>query len=198
MTAAAPSTSGSASTISADYRALQAKLHADNPDYGMASVHFAPLVAQVVRANKVRQVLDYGAGKGRLAESLPGHLKEPVTVTPYDPAIEAWSATPQPADMVACIDVLEHIEPDHLDAVLDDLKRVTQRIGIFTISTGPAVRVLPDGRNAHLIQQPASWWLPRLMARFELIAFNRMEQGFWVIVEPSHARPSASSNETAS
>jgi hypothetical protein len=179
-------------TISAGSRAAQARLHADHADYGMASVHFAPLVAQVVRANKVRQVLDYGAGKGRLAGALQGQLKEKVSVIPYDPAIEAWSATPQPAEMVACIDVLEHIEPDYLDAVLDDLKRVTQRIAVFTISTGPAKRILPDGRNAHLIQEPAAWWLPRLMARFELIAFNRMEYGFWVIVEPAAAGGSSS------
>jgi len=178
-------------TISAAYRAMQAKLHAENPNYGVASVHFAPLVAQVARANGVRQLLDYGAGKGRLAETLPQHLKEPVVVTPYDPAIEAWSATPQPADMVTCIDVLEHIEPDCLDAVLDDLKRVTRRIGLFTVHTGPAVKVLADGRNAHLIQQPPSWWLPRLMERFELIAFNKMEQGFWVVVEPSQTQPYA-------
>lgn len=170
--------------ISAAYRAMQAKLHAENPNYGVASVGFAPLVAQVVRGNNIRQILDYGAGKGRLAEALPGHLKEPVNVTPYDPAIEAWSTTPQPAEMVTCIDVLEHIEPECLDAVLDDLRRVTQRIGLFTVHTGPAVKVLADGRNAHLTQKPPSWWLPKMMARFDLVAFNRIEKGFWVIVEP--------------
>ena len=191
MAAPSPSPQAGMPVISAAYRAMQAKLHAENPNYGLASVHFAPLVAQVARANGVRQLLDYGAGKGRLAETLPQHLKEPVVVTPYDPAIEAWSATPQPADMVTCIDVLEHIEPDCLDAVLDDLKRVTRRIGLFTVHTGPAVKVLADGRNAHLIQQPPSWWLPRLMERFELIAFNKMEQGFWVVVEPSQTQPYA-------
>jgi hypothetical protein len=79
--------------------------------------------------------------------------------------------------------VLEHIEPELLDTVLDDLQRVTMGLGIFTVHTGPAVKVLPDGRNAHLIQQPAQWWLPKFLARFELVAFNRMPQGFWVLVE---------------
>jgi len=45
------------------------------------------------------------------------------------------------------------------------------------------VKVLPDGRNAHLIQQPAGWWLPKILERFELVTFNRMPQGFWVGVE---------------
>jgi len=79
--------------------------------------------------------------------------------------------------------VLEHIEPDLLDNVLDDLKRVTAGKGIFTVHTGEAVKTLPDGRNAHLIQQPPEWWLPGLIERFDLVAFNRMPMGFWVVVE---------------
>ena len=46
------------------------------------------------------------------------------------------------------------------------------------------VKVLPDGRNAHLIQQPPRWWLPRIMDRFELVTFNRGKMGFFVTVEP--------------
>ena len=56
-------------------------------------------------------------------------------------------------------------------------------VGVFTVHTGAAVKVLPDGRNAHLIQRPAAWWLPKFMERFELAAFNRMHHGFWVAVE---------------
>jgi hypothetical protein len=89
-----------------------------------------------------------------------------------------------PSDLVACIDVLEHIEPQHLSDVLDDLARITQ-IGFFSIHTGAAKKRLSDGRNAHLIQQPASWWLPHLCRRFEihqLQTHNLMGQGFWVLV----------------
>jgi hypothetical protein len=42
---------------------------------------------------------------------------------------------------------------------------------------------LLDGRNAHLIQKPSSWWLPKFMERFELVTFNRMNMGFWIVVE---------------
>ena len=67
--------------------------------------------------------------------------------------------------------------------MLEDLSRVTAGVGVFTVHTGPAVKVLLDGRNAHLIQQPADWWLPKILERFELVTFNRMPQGFWVGVE---------------
>ncbi|MEO8441386.1 MAG: hypothetical protein ABI547_02790, partial [Betaproteobacteria bacterium] len=90
---------------------------------------------------------------------------------------------PEPCGLVACIDVLEHIEPDLLDHVLDDLQRVVAGVGIFTVHIGAAQKVLPDGRNAHLIQQPAAWWLPKFFARFELLTFDRLPDGFWIVVD---------------
>lgn len=168
--------------ISEDYREMQQQLH-KNPDYGVASVHYAPLVAQVIEAVNATELLDYGAGKGRLGVTLKQNMKRPLTIRHYDPAIPEWSAPAQPCNFVACIDVLEHIEPALLDNVLDDLKRVTAGVGIFTVHTGPAVKFLTDGRNAHLIQQPPSWWLPKFMDRFELASFNRMQMGFWVVVD---------------
>jgi hypothetical protein len=172
-----------AGLISAEYRRLQQTLH-ENPDYGVASVEYAPLVAQVVEVLGVKDLLDYGAGKGRLGIELQKYVRRPLNICHYDPAISKWSATPVPCEFVACIDVLEHIEPEFLDNVLDDLKRLTARAAMFTVHTGPAVKILPDGRNAHLIQQPPDWWLPRFLARFELVTFSRLPYGFWVGVEP--------------
>ena len=172
--------------ISEDYRKMQQQLH-ENPKYGLASVQFAPLVAQVIEATGAHELLDYGAGKGRLGIALKQYIQRPLTIHHYDPAIPAWAAPPQPCGLVACIDVLEHIEPLLLDNVLDDLKRVTADVGVYTVHTSAAVKVLPDGRNAHLIQQPAAWWLPKLLERFELANFNRVAMGFMVVVERKRA-----------
>jgi hypothetical protein len=175
-------TSQSATLISDDYRRMQEELHR-NPQYGVASVKYAPLVAEVMNALGARELLDYGAGKGRLGTTLQGMFKEPLKLRHYDPAMPQWSAAPEPCNLVACIDVLEHIEPHLLDNVLDDLKRVTAHIGVFTVHTGPAAKVLADGRNAHLIQQPPQWWLPKFMERFDLHTFKKMPAGFWIVVE---------------
>lgn len=168
--------------ISDEYRQMQEDLHR-NPDYGVASVGYAPLVAEILKQVRATEMLDYGAGKGRLGKTLRQYIQGPLTIHHYDPAVPEWSAPPAPCGFVACIDVLEHIEPHLLDNVLDDLKRVTAGVGVFTVHIGAAVKVLPDGRNAHLIQQPPEWWLPKIMKRFELVTFNRMPQGFWVGVE---------------
>ena len=171
-----------AALITDDYRNMQQQLH-ENPNYGVASVQYAPIVAQIIETVGAQELLDYGAGKGRLGLTLKQHVQRPLTIHHYDPAIPEWSAPAAPCGFVACIDVLEHIEPALLDNVLDDLQRVTTGVGVFTVHTEAAIKVLPDGRNAHLIQQLPAWWLPRLMQRFELATFNRMDVGFWVVVE---------------
>ena len=116
---------------------------------------------------EVTHLLDYGCGaKCRLATSLKvGHK---LTYQAYDPAVPRFSKEPLPAQMVACIDVLEHIEPSYLESVLDDLARLAEGIAFISVDTGPAMKVLEDGRNAHLIQEPIEWWLPKFTMRFDL------------------------------
>lgn len=172
---------GGPALISDAYRAMQTEMHR-NPGYAVALRHWAPLVAEIARQVRPPRILDYGAGKGRLGEALAPLLDFPCEVRQYDPAIPAIAAAPEPCEMVACLDVLEHIEPDRLDAVLDDLQRVTARIGLFTIATGPASKMLPDGRNAHLIQQDALWWLTHLFSRFAVEQFTVHDKCFSVIV----------------
>jgi hypothetical protein len=84
--------------------------------------------------------------------------------------------------MVACIDVLEHIEPECLDNVLDHIASLTEAVAFLSIHTGPALKKLPDGRNAHLIQEPAEWWLPKLMSRWDMQTIQRTsDKGFYFI-----------------
>jgi len=168
--------------ISDEYRALQAKLHADNPNYGVASQHFAPLVAKIIEQYNVKELLDYGAGKGRLGLSLTDLMPICPSIKHYDPAIEKWSKNPDSCEMVACIDVLEHIEPEQLDNVFEHLQSLVERVGFFTIHTGPAMKILADGRNAHLIQETPRWWLDKITSYFDLQFFKKTESGFWVIV----------------
>jgi len=139
---------------------------------------YAPILRKIIEQYRPAELLDFGCGKQALKDALgiaEGYI-------PYDPAIPGIDASPAPADLVVSTDVLEHIEPEYLDAVLDDLRRVTRKVGFFAVHTGAALNHLPDGRNAHLIQQSPKWWLPKLLDRFELIQFVVMPNGFWVIV----------------
>lgn len=172
-------------TITEEYRKLQQELH-QNPNYGVASLAFAPLVAELIRQAGVKSVSDYGAGKKNLLKGLEQAGITGLQYRPYDPAFPEYGE-PQAADLVCCIDVLEHIEPELVDNVIAELGRITTGLGFFSIHMGPAGKVLSDGRNAHLIQKPSSWWLPKLVRHFEIVQLQQhqtMGHGIWVIVKP--------------
>src|SRR5687767_5238683 len=113
------------STISAEYLALQRELH-KNPNYGTASIGYAPLVKDLLDAAGAKSLSDYGAGKQNLLRALHGLGKTDFEYLPYDPAFPEYGA-PRPADLVCCIDVLEHIELDYLPEVLAELRTITRR-----------------------------------------------------------------------
>lgn len=169
-------------TISPEYLEQQKLLH-QNPNYGVASLQYATLVVDMLDQTRAKSVSDYGAGKCNLRKKLHELGRTDIEYFPYDPAFPEYGP-PKQADVVCCIDVLEHIEPAYLQAVLQDLERIVIKIGLLTIHCGPAVKTLPDGRNAHLIQEPASWWLPRLCEHFEIAHLQSEPNGFWVIVLP--------------
>jgi len=52
-----------------DYLAEQQALH-QNPDYGVASVTYAPLVAEIMDHDEARLISDYGAGKYNLHKKM--------------------------------------------------------------------------------------------------------------------------------
>ena len=151
--------------ISEDYRQQSKALHAARLDYGANGHILAPDVVRIAKIVQARSILDYGAGKQTLREEL-GHLGFTGDVHAYDPAVSGIDDRPEPADLVACIDVLEHVEPECLEAVLWDLHELARRALYVSIHLGPAHKTLPDGRNAHLTQRPAEWWLERLFHRF--------------------------------
>lgn len=165
-------------TISEEYRELQKKLHASNLAYGVGGGKHAQTIVNLCKKMQTTSVLDYGCGKGLLQKSLPFPIWE------YDPAIPGKDATARPADLVFCSDVLEHIEPDRLDAVIEDLRRCTMKMGYFIIHTGPSAKVLADGRNAHLIQKSSNWWADRLKRYFQINWIKKAGPLVHVIVSP--------------
>jgi hypothetical protein len=168
-------------TISSQYLSLQKELHR-NPQYGVASIAYAPLVRKIADELRARSISDYGAGKQNLKRALHQLGKTDFEYFPYDPAFPEYGE-PRAADLVCCIDVLEHIEPEYLAAVLSELGSIVRRAGFFAIATGPAQKILADGRNAHLIQRPSSFWLPLLCEYFEVNHLEQAERAFWLIVE---------------
>jgi hypothetical protein len=149
--------------ISELYRKQNIEMHEKIPTYGTVSaLRHTDTILKIYNnpQDKFSSILDYGCGKGMLAKNLDFPIWE------YDPAIPGKDACPRPADLVVCIDTLEHIEPEYLDRVLEDIYRCTKKIAFFAIGTKLAQKTLPDGRNTHLTVENKDWWINRLSKYF--------------------------------
>ena len=147
--------------ITKSYAALNRSLHSKG-SYGRNGDKWASRVSELVDRLQPSSILDYGCGQGALGRAL-GHA-----VSEYDPAIPGKDEPPQPADLVICTDVLEHVEPECLQSVLDHLRDLTTGALFAVISTRPAKKFLEDGRNAHLIVRSWGFWEAELASRFKL------------------------------
>lgn len=177
--------------ISDDYRKLNEELHASQP-YGQGGSNYQEKVEQLIDAiekqrlgteneGKPVRVLDYGCGKGTLGWA----FGNPDWFYEYDPAVPGKEKPPEAVcDIVVCTDVLEHIEPDRLDAVLKHINACSRNLIFFVISTRPAEKNLPDGRNAHISLHTAQWWREKLENNkppFLIAEWNEYPDGITVL-----------------
>jgi hypothetical protein len=152
--------------LSEEYRRVLETEHTSS-DWGVVGWKQAPSVYELVEREHILTLLDYGAGRGSLGHWFDQHAPNQLDLREYEPGIVSRSADPDPAELVTCIDVMEHVEPDCVVAVLDHIQELAQRWVYFNISLRPAVRILSDGRNAHLTIESIEWWQQQLQARWQ-------------------------------
>lgn len=161
-----------------EYAKLQEEFHVARADYGTSGVRYGDHIRQLADKLNTRDLLDYGCGKATLQKSLPYPIQN------YDPFIPEYNITPKPATLVICTDVMEHIEPQFISPVLLEIHSLTLKLAMFQIATGPAAKTLPDGRNAHLIQQGINAWLRALLPVFNIHHIEDLGTGFIAICSP--------------
>jgi len=111
---------------------------------------------------KPSTLLDYGCGKGYVLSELRDKYPS-VTCEGYDPAVKMFSGLPNKKyDCVFSNDVLEHIEPEHIAEVLKHINSLTEKYIWLRIDTKPARKILPDGRNAHILLKSPEWWMDQI------------------------------------
>lgn len=161
-----------------EYRALLQQRY-ESPGWGGSGHSHWPEVREFAVKLKAQSVLDYGCGRGTLKRAIDDAFMSGMPgvrfdVREYDPGIIGKDELPEPADLLVSTDVLEHIEPLLLDGVLQHMQSLALKGMYLIIATGPAREVLPDGRNAHLIQQPITWWAAKL--KEHKFAVSRVEK----------------------
>lgn len=132
--------------------------------WGKSAYKKAPHISELSYVLKVESMLDYGCGQGSLFLQLKKTGwwgLDSVEFAEYDPCVLSRSQFPTPADMVLCLDVLEHVEKEYLDHVILHTWALAKKYLLVSVSLCDADLILPDGRNAHITVQPEEWWRAR-------------------------------------
>jgi hypothetical protein len=153
--------------ITPDYVTEQRRLHVMGTGaYGTRGFNWAYTIVGIMSVEGCTSLLDYGCGKGSMARAVRN--VHGITMQSYDPGVPEFNKMPKRADLVASVDVLEHIEPECLNEVISHIRSLTRKLLFVAISTRPAKRFLSDGRNSHLIIENGDWW----RTRFERYEFK--------------------------
>lgn len=165
--------------ISEQYAKENAYQHSLGNGYGERGYKHLEDILHVIRRTDSKSALDYGCGKATLAKYAKRVCEVPFAS--YDPAIPEYAAAPDPADLVVCTDVLEHVEPLCLHDVLKHIQELAQVAVYLQIATRPALRTLSDGRNAHLLVREPYFWFDNLRQFFD-ITDMRVQPGHSLIM----------------
>lgn len=150
--------------ISEGYRNLLLQLRQNRPSYGSTAYKHAADVRDFAEQLQAKTILDYGCGAGTLGSASE---MQKFDVIGYDPAVKGKEVLPEVSfDVVACIDVMEHVEESYVTDVLEQIYSKAQSGVYLLISLVPAKHILPNGENAHITLYPAHEWFERLTEFF--------------------------------
>lgn len=144
--------------------------------YGDAGSFSPQVYDYVIKRFCVQSMLDVGSGLGHLAYHISHNYHIPVigieglpfnVANAYYPLVHhdltKGPFVCGPVDLVSCVEVVEHIEPQFMDNLLDTLTR-----GKLLLMT----HAIPSQHgDFHVNEQPSSYWIEKLASRgFGLLA----------------------------
>jgi 2-polyprenyl-3-methyl-5-hydroxy-6-metoxy-1,4-benzoquinol methylase len=156
--------------ISQEYKNQIKELHESDKSWGNR-VRIPETIIKFIKEKNIKSILDYGCGKGNLVRELKKQFPN-LQVYGWDPSTHDFSEFPEYADMIVSTDVLEHVEPEFIDHTLNFLKSKS-KVMYHLIACYPAVAILPDGRNAHLIVESPDWWKNKFLKNNLNIIFEK-------------------------
>ena len=153
-----------------------------HPEYRVVAPgeHLADLFIRLASPKTSETVYDFGCGTGRGAIRIQRRTGATVTAFDFTSGCLATEVAMQlngrfqfkqhdltkpfdvpVADYGFCTDVMEHIPPQDVDAVIRNVTRAAEKV-FFGISTEPDVMGALIGEALHLTVQDAYWWHDKL------------------------------------
>lgn len=171
----------SESFISDGCREQYVRLH--EKGFGHGGAYWAPVIAGLVMDYGLQTGLDYGCGQGLLQKAAKNFFDQmgrhqDFQFEGWDPGDPGAGDPPNgPFDIVACTDVLEHVEPELVPFVVGRMCAMTGKVLFLVINLLMSSAFLPDGRNAHLCIRSPDWWADVVKAGSDWDRVVRMEIG---------------------
>jgi SAM-dependent methyltransferase len=139
-------------------------------------------------------VLDVGCGRGELSKFFTTYTGADVSASvielnknsndngTYIHSSLGALKTPSKVDLVACLDVLEHIPETQVWRSLKHMATLNADQFLFSISTRESVHLDKDGNNLHLTLWSMEKWITQLEKYFDVISTKEMtgRQAFFV------------------
>ncbi len=165
----------------------------------------APFIRKKFKNKEIDSMLDYGGGQGKqyflkdLHDSIGKNYKNMESflninsVKIYDAGRpDTFDNLGKIYDAVICTDVLEHCDKLDLPWIISELFGHSKKYLFATIATYPAVKILPNGENAHCTIEESKWW----SNLFSKIAykFPNIEYSFLVVNDRSFDNVEAFTN----
>ncbi len=141
--------------------------HARHPEFG---THRHPYLVNIVHAaaeaatgDEKPSLLDYGCGKGVFLREMErsGRFR---FARGFDPARPAFQTRPsQRYDIVLCLDVLDQVETEFVDAVIADVAQLTAGTAIFDVITVQVAAL------THLAPRSAAAWCDAISRQMRIL-----------------------------
>ncbi len=142
--------------------------------HGGSTREFAKVIKKIIEKNHIKNMLDYGCGKGFFYDN-PFFWKEEkveplkklwgIEIDLYDPCYEKHShlQTNKFYDLIICIDVLEHVPRQDINWLLNKIFSISKKYVFLNVACYYSNALLPDGTNAHINVNDKDWWFNKIL-----------------------------------
>lgn len=147
--------------ISKNYKELLQQEHSDKDTFNHGRKKIKK-IRNFLKTYNPQSLIDFGCGKGDLILSINEQYPNIITEG-YDPGVKKFENLPNSVfESLVSTDALEHVEPEMLDSTLQVINSLFFKSAFLVIASYKSKKILPDGRNAHLIIESFEWWKNKL------------------------------------